>query len=55
MRQARKVYDPPNFSFHIAKLAGYVVSGSGQNRRLRAKSSGIKAFPAVVDALASDS
>jgi hypothetical protein len=50
-----KVYDSANFSSQLAKLAGYVVSGSGQNRRLRAKSPGIQAFPAVVDALTSDS
>lgn len=50
-----KVYDSPNFSSQLAKLAGYVVSGSGQNRRLRAKSPGIQAFPAIVDTLTSDS
>ena len=46
-----KVYDSANFSSHIAKLSGYVVSGSGQNRRLRVKSTGIHAFPALVDSL----
>lgn len=50
-----KVYDSANFSTHIGKLSGYVVSGSGQNRRLRAKSNGIQAFPALVDALVGDS
>jgi hypothetical protein len=50
-----KVYDSANFSAHIATLTGYVVNGSGQNRRLRAKSPGIQAFPALVDALVSDS
>lgn len=50
-----KVYDSANFSSHVAKLNGYVVSGSGQNRRLRAKSPGIQAFPALVDALVSSS
>jgi hypothetical protein len=50
-----KVYDSANFSSHIGKLAGYVVSGAGQNRRLRAKSPGIQAFPALVDALVGDS
>ncbi len=44
-----KVYDSPNFSSHIGKLSGYVVSGSGQNRRLRAKAPGIQNFPALVD------
>jgi hypothetical protein len=50
-----KVYDSANFSAHVGKLNGYVVSGSGLNRRLRAKSPGIQAFPALVDALVSDS
>jgi hypothetical protein len=50
-----KVYDSANFSSHIGKLTGYVVSGSGQNRRLRAKSPGIQAFTALVDALVGDS
>jgi hypothetical protein len=50
-----KVYDSANFSAHIVTLTGYVVSGSGQNRRLRAKSPGIQAFPALVDALVSES
>jgi hypothetical protein len=49
-----KVYDSANFSSHVAKLSGYVVSGSGHNRRLRAKSPGIKAFPVLVDALAGE-
>lgn len=46
-----KVYDSANFSSHIGTLDGYVVSGTGQNRRLRAKSPGIQAFPVLVDAL----
>lgn len=46
-----KVYDSPNFSSHIGKLSGYVVSGSGQNRRLRAKAPGIQNFPALVDSV----
>lgn len=50
-----KVYDSANFSAHVGKLPGYVVSGSGQNRRLRAKSPGIQTFPALVDAVVSDS
>jgi hypothetical protein len=32
-------------------LNGYVISGTGQNRRLRAKGPGIAAFPHVVDNL----
>jgi hypothetical protein len=50
-----KVYDSANFSSQISKLMGYVVSGSGQNRRLRAKSPGIQAFPALVETLVSSS
>jgi hypothetical protein len=50
-----KVYDSANFSSHIGKLAGYVVSGSGQMRRLRPTSPGIQAFPALVDSLVSSS
>lgn len=46
-----KVYDSANFSSHVGKLPGYVVSGSGQNRRLRAKSQGIQNFPALVESL----
>jgi len=50
-----KVYDSANFSTQISKLNGYVVSGSGQNRRLRAKSPGIQNFPALVDSLLGES
>jgi hypothetical protein len=50
-----KVYDAANFSTQISKLNGFVVSGSGQTRRLRAKSPGIQSFPALLDALATDS
>jgi hypothetical protein len=50
-----KVYDSANFSSHLGTLAGYIVSGAGQNRRLRAKSPGIQAFPALVDSLVSGS
>lgn len=46
-----RVYDQNNFSSHIKALSGYVVTGSGTNRRLRAKSAGIAAFSAVVEAL----
>jgi hypothetical protein len=49
-----KVYDSANFSTQISKLSGYVVSGSGQGRRLRAKSQGIQHFPALLDSLVSD-
>lgn len=50
-----KIYDSANFSSHISKLSGYVVNGSGTNRRVRAKGPGIQAFPALVDSLLSES
>ena len=46
-----KVYDPANFSRHLKALDGYVINGTGQNRRLRAKALGVAAFPGLVDAL----
>jgi hypothetical protein len=46
-----KVYDPTNFSRHLKALDGYVINGTGQNRRLRAKGLGIAAFPGLVDSL----
>ena len=46
-----KCYDSANFTSHLATLDGYVVTGSGQNRRIRARASGIAAFPALVDRL----
>lgn len=49
-----KVYDSANFSSHMKGLSGFVINGSGQNRRLRAKGPGIVAFPALVDGLLGD-
>lgn len=46
-----KCYDSANFTAQLAKLDGYVITGSGQNRRIRAKATGIQAFPALVDRL----
>jgi hypothetical protein len=47
-----KVYDSANFSSsHMKALNGYVINGTGQNRRVRAKGQGIAAFPGVVDSL----
>lgn len=46
-----KVYDSPNFSSQMRAITGYVINGTGQNRRLRAKSPGIAAFPGLVDSL----
>lgn len=50
-----KVYDSANFSSHMKALSGYVLNGTGQNRRLRAKGPGIQAFPGLVDGLLGDS
>jgi hypothetical protein len=47
-----KCYDPANFSSHLSTLDGYVITGSGATRRIRAKSPGIQAFSALVDSLA---
>jgi hypothetical protein len=46
-----RVYDQANFSSHMKALTGYVITGSGGNRRVRAKGPGIAAFPALVDKL----
>jgi hypothetical protein len=46
-----RVYDQNNFSSYIRALNGFVVTGTGGNRRLRAKSAGIAAFPALLDTL----
>lgn len=46
-----RVYDQNNFSSHMKALVGYVVTGSGTNRRVRAKGPGLQAFPALVDSL----
>lgn len=46
-----RVYDQGNFSSHMKALTGFVVIGTGQNRRVRAKGPGIAAFPALVESL----
>jgi hypothetical protein len=46
-----KVYDSANFSSHMKALTGYVITGTGQNRRLRARGPGVAAFPGLVDNL----
>jgi hypothetical protein len=46
-----KCYDSANFAAQLSKLDGFVLTGSGQSRRIRAKASGIQAFPALVDRL----
>lgn len=46
-----KVYDSANFSSHMKALSGYVIAGTGQGRRLRAKGPGIAAFSELVKSL----
>jgi hypothetical protein len=46
-----RVYDQNNFSGHMKALNGFVITGSGGNRRVRAKGPGIAEFPALVDML----
>jgi hypothetical protein len=54
--QRLKCYDSANFSSHLGKLrGGYLITGTGINRRIRAKAGGIHAFPDLVDSILSDS
>lgn len=53
--QRLKCYDSANFSSQVKALNGYLITGSGANRRIRAKSGGINGFPAFVDSLLSES
>lgn len=46
-----KVYDPANFSTQVSKLHGFVISGSGSNRKIRPRGPGIQVFPTLVDLL----
>lgn len=46
-----RVYDQNNFSTHIKALNGYVITGKGTERRVRAKSAGYQTFPAFLDTL----
>jgi hypothetical protein len=46
-----KVYDQANFSSQIKALTGYVITGTGPNRRLRARGAGIQAFASLVATL----
>jgi hypothetical protein len=46
-----RVYDQNNFSGHMKALVGFVITGTGANRRVRAKGPGIAAFPSLVDNL----
>ena len=53
--QRLKCYDSANFSSQVKVLNGYLITGSGTNRRIRAKSAGIAAFPELVDSLLGES
>jgi len=46
-----RVYDQRNFSSQMKALNGYVITGTGTNRRVRAKSVGIEAFPVLLDTI----
>lgn len=48
-----KVYDAGNFSSYLSKLPGFVISGSGANRKVRARGQGIQAFADLVNDLVS--
>lgn len=49
--QRLRCYDQANFAAHLGKLNGYLITGSGTNRRIRAKSAGIQSFAALADSL----
>lgn len=49
--QRLRCYDQANFAAHLGKLNGYLITGSGTNRRIRAKSAGIQSFTVLVDSL----
>jgi hypothetical protein len=49
-----KVYDSANFASQVGKIPGFVLSGSGSNRKIRPRGPGIQAFPALVDNLIED-
>ncbi|TQS40391.1 hypothetical protein [Cryptosporangium phraense] len=53
--QRLKCYDSANFSSQVKALNGYLITGNGANRRIRAKAAGIAAFPALVDSLLGES
>lgn len=49
--QRLKCYDSANFSSQLSKLQGYIIKGSGTNRRIHSKAGGLKDFPGLVDSL----
>lgn len=52
--QRLKVYDPANFAAHLKALPGFVVKGSGPNRRLQARATAIDNFAELVSSLAGE-
>jgi len=54
--ESKHCYDSKNFaSQHMPKIDGFVVKGEGRNRRLEARSSGISAFPALIEKVLGES
>lgn len=49
-----RLYDANNFSSQMKALVGYVITGTGASRRVRAKAAGIQAFPALVNSLVNE-
>lgn len=48
--QRKHFYDSKNFaSSHLPGIDGFVVKGEGRNKRLEARTSGISAFPELID------
>lgn len=52
--QRLKCYDSANFSSQLKALQGFVLKGSGNNRRIQAKGPGIKDFPDLVNKLSGE-
>lgn len=52
--QRLRVYDSANFAAHVKGLSGFVVKGSGANRRVQAKATGIEEFPDLVAEIAQE-
>lgn len=53
--QRLKCYDSANFASQLKVLHGFVIKGSGTNRRIQAKGPGINDFPNLVSKLMGDS
>ena len=54
--QRKHFYDSKNFaSGHMPGIDGFVVKGEGRNKRLEARTSGINAFPGLIEKVLGDS